>query len=137
MSFIWKYIEIGLTKMGIWETRENQIIRQITSKNIPPDEFKFRNDEFYPLKVFCQICGQKRFSSEEIEYLSDKQLTISQFMEKYKSKRHSIKGCCEKIECQQTLYILTQGYNCYDLLHSWDFLEIREAMKTQKLTPPS
>lgn len=93
------------------------------------DEFSFRNLKFsigefagkpiYPLKVFCQICQERRFSQQEIDELSSSNLTENTFLEKYSHLKYVNRCICDKNECEMKTYLLIGGYNNYLLAGSF------------------
>src|SRR5438132_13751280 len=121
--------------MGNQNTCET-ILNEAFEKKISQETFNFRGLVFqedqkplYPLSKYCQICAKQRFTEEEIKELSDPKLTMETFMGKYGHLRFAAKVICESKDCQEKLYALSGGYNCYQLHTTFAWEELQEWCK--------
>jgi hypothetical protein len=98
--------------------------------SIPDNVFAFRNLKFksegeykgcplYPLTVYCQVCGDRRFTDEQIGELSSTDLTLDAFSAKYPHLEYANKSICQKRECENGLHAITGGFNTHMLKRSF------------------
>ncbi|AYV78038.1 MAG: hypothetical protein Edafosvirus4_22 [Edafosvirus sp.] len=85
------------------------------TSSIPENKFYFRGIKMYEIYKYCQICGEQRFSDEEVKDLSKKDLTLEQFNKKY-SHIHTIHGfICNSYQCKTELFKKIGEFNNFDL----------------------
>ncbi len=105
-------------RVGGWlgmEAMKEAIAEEILRKNISQETFNFNGNELYKLTRFCQICGQCRFTEEDVEFLSDPGMCFFLFSRNFPESQYEIKGCCRQEECQHKLFVLTGGFDAYRL----------------------
>ena len=111
--------------MGNQQTIE-KIAQEIAKKQISNVSFNFRSLSFddgkpiYKIYQCCQICGKQRFTEDEAKELSDKNLSFDTFMDKYRKHQYCNSAICNEGECNNTLYLLSAGFNNYMLHTTFD-----------------
>ena len=115
---------------------KEQLAVEITEMNIPKDSFQFHGDDLCELKVYCQICGSRRFSPEDIKVLSDPDLSLEAFTAQYPDLQWEVKGCCHNKVCQNKLFLLTGGFDSYHLIRSFPFQQQWQYMKQRQENKP-
>ena len=99
--------------------------------NIPTNTFAFRGLKFksgemiglplYKLFVFCQVCGTRRWTAEQLEELSSPDLSKEVFSSNYPNDAYCNSAICNNPACERQLYSVTGGYNTLQLANSFVF----------------
>lgn len=90
-------------------------LQAIVDKNISHETFDFAGMTMYPLTKYCVLCGDQRFTDDEIKILKDKNLSATRFKTCFPKMVSETKGICRKTECQHLLFHLTGGFDNYML----------------------
>lgn len=113
-------------KPAEWETTKS--VEESIEKGYA---FYFKGCHLYLMTTHCHMCKKLRFTPEEVDILSNENLTKEEFDKKFGLKMaHTF--ICNDQNCAIKLFKISGGNNFYYFEYMWDFIEQMKVAEERK-----